>query len=209
MPPHPRPAAAFAETWAEMEKLVDAGLARAIGTSNAMARKLEPLLKTARILPSVSQVESHPYLPQTAEKAWAEARGIVLTAYSPLGSPARPVRTQEEGDPAPLHDPTILAIAAKHGKSAAQVLIRWQMQRGVIVIPKSATPEHIVANLAVRDFVLSEDDMGAIGALDKGHRLIKGMHGVREGETWRQLWDEDWAHVDTPLPAAPAPTPRS
>lgn len=199
---------AYAAVWREMEAAVDAGKAKSIGTSNMSAKKLHALLATARIKPAVNQVESHPFLAQTALLAWCMKHGILITAYSPLGSPARPARTVEEGDPAPLHDATILRIAAKHGKSAAQVLIRWQMQRGVIVIPKSATPARIQENLAVGDFALDDEDMAAIVALDRGHRLIKGMHGVRDGETWQDLWDVDWEHCDAVPPAAPAPTPR-
>ena len=97
-------------------------------------------MKTCTIKPAVNQVESHPFLPQTKELAWLTANGIVMTAYSPLGSPDRPARLVEEADPAPLHDETVLAIAAKHGKEAAQVLIRWQVQRGAFFFFYARTP---------------------------------------------------------------------
>lgn len=160
-----------------------------------MARKLDALLKTARVLPAVTQVESHPYLPQTAELAFARTHGIVMTAYSPLGSPDRPARLIEEGDPAPMHDPAVLAIAAKHGKSAAQVLIRWQAQRGVVVIPKSTTPSRIVANFDVFDFALDEEDNAKLAALcpsGPGRRLLRGTAFTKLDEPWEALWDTDF-----------------
>ena len=110
----------------------------------------------------------------------------------PLGSPDRPARLVEEGDPAPLHDDVIKAIAAKHSVEPAQVLIRWQMQRGVVVIPKSVTPARIASNLAATALTLDAADLAAIAALDKGLRLIKGYPWLREGETWQALWDLDF-----------------
>ena len=119
----------------------------------------------------------------------------MLTAYSPLGSPDRPARLIEEADPAPLHDASVLAIAAKHGKEPAQVLIRWQVQRGVVVIPKSTTPARIASNFAVFDFALDEEDLAALAKLDgTANRLIKGNPWLREGETWQSLWDVDFAY---------------
>jgi len=120
----------YAAVWSEMEAAVKEGKTKAIGCSNMTAKKLTDLFKTCTIKPAVNQVESHPFLTQAKELAWLTANGIVMTAYSPLGSPDRPARLVEEADPAPLHDETVIAIAAKHKKEAAQVLIRWQVQRG-------------------------------------------------------------------------------
>ena len=185
-------AARYAAVWTEMEAAVTGGRCRHIGVSNMTARKLTELLKTCTIKPAVNQVESHPFLSQAKELAWLTAQGIVLTAYSPLGSPDRPARLQEEGDPAPLHDDTIKAIAAKHSVEPAQVLIRWQTQRGVVVIPKSVTPARIASNFAASGFELDAKDLAEIAALDKGQRLIKGHPWLKEGETWQQLWDTDF-----------------
>ncbi len=110
----------------------------------------------------------------------------------PLGSPDRPARLVEEGDPAPMHHDAIKAIAAKHKVEPAQVLIRWQMQRGVVVIPKSVTPARIASNLASTAITLDAEDLAAIAALDSGLRLIKGYPWLREGETWQSLWDLDF-----------------
>ena len=185
-------AARYAAVWREMEAAVAAGRSRAIGTSNMSARKLSELLKTCAIRPAVNQIESHPFLSQAKEVAWATAQGIVTTAYSPLGSPDRPARLIAEGDPAPLHDETVLAIAAKHGREAAQVLLRWQVQRGVVAIPKSVTPARIASNFDVFSFTLDAEDLGKLAALDRGHRMIKGHPWLREGETWESLWDTDF-----------------
>jgi diketogulonate reductase-like aldo/keto reductase len=116
-----------------------------------------------------------------------------LSRCSPLGSPARPARLIAEGDPAPLFHPVIVAIAERTKKTAAQVLIKWQIQRGVVVIPKSVTPARIVENANVADFELSANDMAAIAALDANHRLNKGGSWTLEGQSTDALWDDDWA----------------
>lgn len=187
-------AGAYLSVWREMEKTVDSGKAKAIGCSNMTAKKMTALLVDARVKPAVNQVESHPFLSQLDLLGWCTRHGIVLTAYSPLGSPDRPARLMEEGDPAPLHDETVKAIAAKHGKSTAQVLIHWAVQRGTIVIPKSVTPSRIAENLASLDFELPEEDMAALAALANGQRLIKGHPWLLEGQKWQDLWDTDFDH---------------
>jgi alcohol dehydrogenase (NADP+) len=182
-------AEAYLAVWRELEKEVDGGRAKAIGCSNMSAKKLDELLAHARIPPAVNQVEGHPYLASTDLLAWCGSKGIAMTAYSPLGSPDRPARLVEEGDPAPLFSETIIAIAGAHNKSAAQVLIRWAIQRGTIVIPKSVTPARIASNIAVFDFELTEEDMKAIAALNNGQRLIKGYPWLTEGQVWQDCWD--------------------
>jgi alcohol dehydrogenase (NADP+) len=178
--------------WRELEKAVDAGLIKAIGTSNMSAKKLYDLLQSARIPPSVNQVELHPFLASNELLAWCTKKGIVLTGYSPLGSPDRPKRLMEDGDPAPLFDETIIDIAKAHGKEPAQVLIRWAIQRGTVSIPKSITPSRIEANGKVFDFTLSEEDMARIGKLNNNQRLIKGLPMVKENQPWVELWDLDF-----------------
>lgn len=199
--------AAYAAVWVEMERAVDAGFTRAIGCSNMTARKLSALLKTARIRPAVNQCESHPFLAQAKEIAWLKAHGIAFTAYSPLGSPDRPARLIEESDPAPLHEPAVLAIAAKHGKEPAQVLIRWQVQRGVVVIPKSTTPARIASNIDVFSFDLDSADIEALAALDSGRRLIKGCvhRALNAAAHSRTLFSLYFSR--NPPPRAPPPRP--
>jgi diketogulonate reductase-like aldo/keto reductase len=187
--------ARYAAVWRELEAAVGAGTARAIGTSNMSAKKLAALLEVAAIKPAVNQVEAHPFLAQGKLVAWSAARGIVTTAYSPLGSPDRPPRLISEGDPAPLHDETVLAIAAKHKRTAAQVLLRWQLQRGVVAIPKSVTPERIASNFDVFSFALDAEDQGKLAALDRNHRLVKGKNWLKDPEgAWETLWDEEFAY---------------
>ena len=179
---------AYAAVWAVLEGEVLAGKVRSLGTSNMTARKLTTLLKTATIKPSVNQIESHPFNAQLNEKAWATKHGIVMTAYSPLGSPDRPPRLIEDADPAPLHDESVIAIAAKHGKEPAQILIRWQVQRGVVVIPKSTTPARIASNFDVFSFSLDEEDLEKLAKLDgTAQRLIKVRVEIIEHINWAQV----------------------
>jgi len=185
----------YLAVWRVLEAAVDAGKIRSIGTSNMSALKLSQLLAHARIPPAVNQVESHPFCAQTKLMAWCAKRNIVITAFSPLGSPARPARLVAEGDPAPLFHPVIVAIAERTKKTAAQVLIKWQIQRGVVVIPKSVTPARIVENANV-NFELSAEDMAALLALDQGHRLNKGGSWVLPGATTDSLWDDDWSGLN-------------
>ncbi|KAI8812614.1 aldo/keto reductase family protein [Cladochytrium replicatum] len=144
------------ETWQAMEELVDAGLVRSIGISNFSIKKTKKLLETARIKPAVNQVEMHPYLPQAELLEFCKANGILVTAYSPIGS---------GGKPSLLEDPVINEIAAKHGKSAAQVLLSWGIQRRTQVIPKSSKPERIAENF--QDFILPDEDFERINQIHK------------------------------------------
>nr|XP_061790217.1 aldo-keto reductase family 1 member A1-B-like isoform X1 [Nerophis lumbriciformis] len=161
----------YVATWGAMEKLVSAGLARAVGLSNFNSRQLDRVVQAARsVKPAVLQVESHPYLAQTELLAHCRSRGVALTAYSPLGSPDRAWKRPDE--PALLDEPLLAALAGKYGKSPAQILLRWQTQRGVAAIPKSVTPSRIRENFQVFDFSLSPDEMSDVTALDKKWRYI-------------------------------------
>jgi alcohol dehydrogenase (NADP+) len=186
--------AAYAALWAAVEEEALAGRARAIGCSNMSVGKLRALLAASpRILPAVNQVECHPFLPQTELLAWCKANRVVLTAYSPLGSPDRPARLVSAGDPAPLGDTTVAGIAAAAGLTPAQVLLRWQLQRGVVVIPKSVDRLRIAENLCsattLVDQQLSPASMAALAGLEVpegGGRIIKGYPG--QGETFAEFW---------------------
>ncbi|MCU0253856.1 MAG: aldo/keto reductase [Acidobacteria bacterium] len=146
------------ETWKALEEFKREGRARSIGVSNYTVRHLDELLAEAEIPPAVNQVEFHPFLVQRELLEHCRAHGIVLTAYSPLA--------HGEG----LDDPTLASIGARHGKSAAQVMIRWAIQHGASVIPKSTRRERIHENALVFDFELGADEMRQIDALDRGHR---------------------------------------
>lgn len=158
----------FTETWEAMEALVDAGLVRSIGISNFNAAQVRAVTAMCRIRPAMNQVECHPYFSQARLKEVCAGEGIPLTAYCPLGSADNPSRKPD--DPWLLEDKVLADVGAKHGKSAAQVAIRWQMQRGVVVIPKSVNPARIAANLDVCDFELTDEDMAAVDGLDRDWR---------------------------------------
>lgn len=157
------------ETWEAMEELVEAGLVKAIGVANFTAPMLNDLLSYAKIPPAVNQIELHPYLQQTELVEFCRYHGIAVTAYSPLGSPGN---YREKGFPTLSEDETITTIATQHRKSPTQILIRWGIQRGTILIPKSVTPERIQENIDVYDFLLSEAEMATIAALDRNLRFV-------------------------------------
>ncbi|XP_029542730.1 aldo-keto reductase family 1 member A1-B isoform X2 [Oncorhynchus nerka] len=157
-------------TWAAMEKLVGKGMIRAIGLSNFNSRQIDDVLSVANIKPTVLQVESHPYLAQVLLLQHCRDRGLVMTAYSPLGSPDRAWKHPDE--PVLLDEPAIGTLAKKYNKSPAQIIIRWQTQRGVVTIPKSVTEARIKENIQVFDFTLAAEEMTCITSLNKGWRYI-------------------------------------
>lgn len=157
------------ETWEAMEELVEAGLVKAIGVANFTAPMLIDLMSYAKIQPAVDQVELHPYLQQQELVDFCQYHNIVVTAYSPLGSPGN---YRPKGFPVITEDPVIINIAQSYHKSPAQVLIRWAIQRGTVVIPKSVTPERIKENIEVFDFELTTDEMLQIAALNRNLRFV-------------------------------------
>jgi diketogulonate reductase-like aldo/keto reductase len=160
----------FLETWRSFEKLVAAGKARAIGVSNFTAAQLKELIAATDTVPAVNQVEFHPFLVQSELAEFCKQQGIVLEAYSPLGSPDS-YAGKLSGAPSLLRHELINSIADKHGKSPAQVLIRWSTQKGSAVLPKSCTPSRILQNISIFDFALADDDIASIDALSTGHRF--------------------------------------
>lgn len=152
-----------------MEELVDAGLTKSIGISNFNIEQVDRVVASARIQPVTNQIEVNPYLLNKALIAHCRSKNIAVTAYSPLGSPGRPWATPE--DRFVLKEPKLLEIAAKHKKSAGQVLIRYQIQIGNVVIPKSVTKDRIVQNFDVFNFTLSDEDIAAIESFGHTERI--------------------------------------
>jgi len=150
------------QTWEAMEALVDAGLVKAIGVSNYPLITLLDLLTYARIRPAVNQIEVHPYWTREELVSECHRLGVRVVGYSCLGS----------GQAGPLQDPAIQAIAQRHGKSPAQVIIRWLVQRGIAAIPKSVHEERIRENFAVFDFALTDEEVAAINALNRNQAFV-------------------------------------
>ncbi|WP_123308248.1 aldo/keto reductase [Cellulomonas sp. PhB143] len=155
------------EAYRALETLVADGKVRAIGVSNFMPDHLDRLLESTATVPAVNQVEVHPYFRQPDVLAANERNGILTQAWSPIGG----ITFYRDGEhTSTLKDPTIVAIAEEHGKSAAQVMLRWHLQQGRSAIPKSVTPHRIAENFDVFDFELTVAELAAIDALDTGVR---------------------------------------
>jgi diketogulonate reductase-like aldo/keto reductase len=154
------------DAYRALEKLLADGKVRAIGVSNFMPAHLERLLGTASVVPAVNQIEVHPYFQQTALRRLHEQRGIRTQAWSPLGGVVSYMGRKKST----LLDPTLVEVARQHGKSAAQVMLRWHLQSGRSAIPKSVKAARIAENFDVFDFELTKEEMGFIDALDTGVR---------------------------------------
>jgi alcohol dehydrogenase (NADP+) len=185
----------FMRTWRQMEKLVDSGLVRHIGTSNVTIPKLDLILRDARIKPAVNEMELHPHFQQPELFEYVRSHGIEPIGYCPLGSPNRPDRDRTPDDTNPLVDPVIVAIAERLGIHPAIVCLKWSIQRGATPIPFSVNPRNYVANLnAAAGEPLTAADMEAIARIDRNCRLIKGQVFLwKAGQTWEALWDVNGA----------------
>ncbi|MEO0403735.1 MAG: aldo/keto reductase, partial [Bacteroidota bacterium] len=180
------------ETWNAMQEVQKAGMVKHIGTSNFSQKKLQKLIDAEGQSPEMNQVELHPYLQQQGLIDFCHKNNIHVTAYSPLGSMDRPEQMKKEGEPIPLENGTIKSIAEKHAASPAQVLIGWQLNRNISVIPKSTNPKRLKENFESVNLELSKEDMEQIASLDQHQRIIDGsfFHAPEKGYTIESLWDE-------------------
>ena len=150
----------YVDAWKALVDLRDAGRTRSIGVSNFLPEHLERIADATGVMPAVNQIELHPRHQRREERAFHEKHGIVTQSWSPLG---------QGGDL--LSDPAIAAVAGKHGRSPAQVILAWHLAHGLSVIPKAADPDHLADNVAAAGLALDEDDIAAIDALDRQERI--------------------------------------
>ncbi|MFI5684235.1 aldo/keto reductase [Streptomyces sp. NPDC051636] len=150
----------YVDTYKAFEKLLADGRVRAIGVSNFLPEHLDRLIAETSVVPAVNQIELHPHLQQHAVREYHAEQGIATEAWSPLGS-----------GKGLLEVPAIVAIARKHDRTPAQIVLRWHLQLGNVVIPKSVTPSRIKENIEVFDFTLDTEDLAAISALNEDRRL--------------------------------------
>jgi diketogulonate reductase-like aldo/keto reductase len=183
----------FMRTWRQMEKLVDMGLVRNIGTSNMTIPKLELLLRDAEIKPVCNEMELHPHFQQPELFDYVCSKGIVPIGYSPIGSPARPERDRTADDTVDIEDPVIVRVAADHGIHPAVVCLKWAVQRGQVPIPMSTRRSNILSNIkALVEDPLTEHEMEDIAGIDRDCRLIKGQVFLwKDDQDWQDLWDLD------------------
>lgn len=158
--------------WKVMEGLYAAGRVRAIGVCNFEPDRLMDLCRNVKVVPAVNQVETHPYTQQTEAIRIMQSLGIQIEAWGPLA----------EGRNGLFTHPVLSAIGHKYGKSAAQVVLRWHLQRGVVAIPKSVHKGRMAENFAIGDFLLADEDIEAIAAMDTGHSTILDLHAPEEVE---------------------------
>lgn len=162
--PMPRLEVSFVDTWRAMLSARDSGRARAVGVSNFQQDHLERIIEATGEVPAVDQIEIHPTFANDQLRAFCREHGIVVTAWSPLG----------KGDD--LAEPAVVALAERLGRSPAQVILRWHLQRGDVIIPKSSRPEGMAANLDILDWRLEAEDVAALEALDRGEAGRRTAH---------------------------------
>lgn len=175
-----QPFADYYGAWQALEELHEAGKIRAIGISNFYPDRMVDIASFARIRPMVNQVEVHPFNQQIVAKQYMDKYGVQMEAWAPFG----------EGRGGLFENEALRAIGAKHGKTTAQVMLRWQIQRGVVVIPKSTHYERMVENLNVFDFALSDEDMSTIATLDKNESSFFSHNDPAMVEWFVKMVDE-------------------
>jgi len=183
----------YMATWAELEKLVDRGLVRHIGSSNMTVPKLKLLLRDARIKPAANEMELHPSFQQPEMFDFVVENGMVPIGFSPIGSPTRPDRDKTPDDVVDIQMPAIVDVAKRLGVHPAVVCVKWAVQRGQVPIPMSIYRNEYLSNLqATTTAPLTDAEMAAIARANANSRLIKGQVFLwKEGQEWQDLWDLD------------------
>ncbi|PSL07565.1 aldo/keto reductase [Cecembia rubra] len=183
----------LSQTWEGMEHCINAGLTKHIGVSNFNISKLTEIMKSASLAPEMNQVELHPFLPQNKLVDFCNKNGILLTAYSPLGSGDRSASIKMPDEPSLLENKIVREIADRTGLSPAQVLIAYSLTRGIAVIPKSVNKERISQNLAAMDIRLSTQDMKALSQIGTSFRYVSGSFFTGAISPYRlsDLWEQE------------------
>ena len=176
------------ETWEELVVCHQLGMSRHLGVSNFSVSKIKDLISKSAVKPEVNQVELHPLLQQSDLKDYCDSEGIYLTAYSPLGSFDRNPAFKGPDEVNLFHDVTIARIAARNNCSSAQILIRWALQRGTAVIPKSVNAGRIQENFNTLSMELSEEDMAELASMDRSFRFLSGYFWEQEGSSYTAEW---------------------
>ncbi len=193
--PHAKPYihANFMKTWRQLEKLVERGKVRFIGTSNMSIPKLDLLRRDAVIQPACNEMELHPHFQQPELFQYCVDHSIVPVGFSPIGSPTRPDRDRTTDDTVDIEDPAIVRVAERLNVHPAVVCVKWAVQRGQIPIPFSVRRNEYLSNLqCTTTDPLTDEEMQAIAGIDKNCRLIKRQVFLWEGaQDWEDLWDVD------------------
>ena len=183
----------YMETWSAMEKLVELGLVKNIGTSNMTIPKMKLVLRDAKLQPACNEMELHPCFQQPAFFDFCLAHDVQPIGFCPIGSPNRPDRDKTPDDVSDIEHPVMQRIARAHGVHPAIVSLKWAVQRGQVPIPFSVKRGQYLSNLkSVTEDPLTEEEMTAIRGIDSNCRLIKGqVFCWRQGQDWQDLWDID------------------
>jgi diketogulonate reductase-like aldo/keto reductase len=180
-------------TWHKLEEMVGKGKAKAIGVSNFSQYKLDNLLRSALVVPAVNQVEVHPGWRNEKIIDFCKSKGIHVEAYSPLGSQGSQFEDPAEHREAPLLEHSIItSVAEKMNKSPGQIMLRWNLQRGLTVLPKSTSPERMKENIDLFGWEIHPEDMDALNKLEPQQKVVDGLFVGKEGspyQTKEELWD--------------------
>lgn len=178
------------ETWEAMVDLKNENLVRHVGVSNFSQKKLNQLMKDSDFVPEMNQVESHPYLHQSDLVKFCHDHGILVTAYSPLGSQDRTEEMKADDEPTLLDNEVVKSIADKHDATSAQVLIKFHLERNVATIPKSTNKDRIKENFESHNLKLDADDIKKLNSLNKHYRYVKGKFFKTSDGKYSNIFDE-------------------